>query len=167
MSIHTVEEQLRREIAHLRQKIAMIHIHHGAPLRDRQRRELIEAHEREKKALLEEMRRNEEVAKQTRLERDALHHIYCSGCERGTHRLTPNTLTEQELEQAFFSLLRARTWMRNHLFRNRDKDPGRYEAFKSHLEKRQMIFIPWGYDDGVDQKTVEGSGEGSSGEESS
>lgn len=43
---------------------------------------------------------------------DALHHVWCSGgCETGTHRWTPNTLTEEVVALAERQVARMRMWL--------------------------------------------------------
>lgn len=51
---------------------------------------------------------------------DALHHVWCDGgCKSGTHRWTPQTITEEVVAEAERNTKRLRSWFESFKYRNK------------------------------------------------
>lgn len=59
----------------------------------------------------------QECLKEKNLELDAVHRIWCTGCENGAHRHSENTITEELVQTAELYVKRLRVWWEGHQYR--------------------------------------------------
>jgi hypothetical protein len=62
---------------------------------------------------------------------DAMHYIWCTGCDAGAHRWSENTITIEVVEKAKEMTTRLETWWVNHY--NREIDKGNIEMTDEQL----------------------------------
>ena len=72
--------------------------------------------------LREEIRRMQLCLERKNRALDALHWVWCDGgCDTGTHRWTPQTVTEDVVVEAEQHAQRLRTWWSNYQYRRKGK----------------------------------------------
>lgn len=132
-------KRLEEENEQLRAQIREIHANRDKPLREDQRRELIESFKVKEETLLKELKHLHETLHNRNWQLDKLHYIWCTGCESGAHRFSENDLTEEKLLSVMATIHRTRTWFMNH--KGRSMELGEYQAWKKHFLDKVKWYV--------------------------
>lgn len=85
--------------------------------KDTQKEELVE----KVRLLKKEIKRKDDFIHEKNVELDALHRIWCTGCDAGAHRWSENTITKETVEIVKKYSTRLEEWYSNHFNRELEK----------------------------------------------